>query len=216
MTRGGRSKDRAEGPERKCIATGEVQPKHGLIRFVVAPDGQLAPDLAEKLPGRGIWVSADRGAIDKAAGKGLFARAAKQPVTVPDDLAERVEQMLARRVVDLISLARKSGNAVSGYEKVKDWLQKDEAEVLIQATDGSARGKTKLSTPQFGSYIGWLTADELGLAFGRQTVIHAALGAGGLTQRVVEEAQRLKGVRIGTSSDAGQGGRGRQKDKRAL
>jgi len=68
--------------------------------------------------------------------------------------------------------------------------------VLIQAVDGSGRGKTKLSTPHYGSYIGWLTADELGLAFGRQTVIHGALASGGLTKRVVEEAQRLKGVRV--------------------
>ncbi len=75
------------------------------------------------------------------------------------------------------------------------WLQNEEAEVLIQAVDGSGRGKSKLSTPHYGHYIGWLTADELGLAFGRQTVIHAALASGGLTQRVVEDAQRLKGVR---------------------
>ncbi|KMK65945.1 RNA-binding protein [Puniceibacterium sp. IMCC21224] len=208
MTRGGQTKDLPDGPERKCIATGEVQPKHGLIRFVVGPENQIVPDIMGKLPGRGIWVAADRAALDKAAQKGLFARAARQPVTVPDGMVDQLEQMLVRRVVDLVSLARKSGAAVSGYEKVKDWLSKEEAEVLIQSSDGSERGKSKLSTPHFGSYIGWLTANELGLAFGRQTVIHAALGAGGLTKRVVEEAQRLKGVRIGVSS-ADVGGRGR-------
>ena len=184
MTRGGRDKDRADGPERRCIATGDVEPQTGLIRFVVGPENQVVPDIAGKLPGRGIWVSSDRKALEKAAGKGLFARAAKAPVTVPDDLANLVEGMLARRVVDLISLARKGGGAVAGYEKVKDWLGKEEARVLIQAEDGSARGKTKLSTPYGGNYIGWLTADELGLAFGREKVIHAALGAGGLTKRL--------------------------------
>lgn len=204
MGRGGQPKDRSDGPERKCIATGEVQPKFGLIRFVIGPEGQVAPDLMEKLPGRGIWVAADRAAIDKAATKGLFARAAKQPVKAPEGLADWVEALLARRVVDLISLARKGGHAVSGYEKVKDWLAKDEAEVLIQASDGSERGKSKLSTPQFGSFVGWLTADELGQAFGRQTTIHAALHAGGLAQRVVEEAARLKGLRV---SDDGSGHR---------
>ncbi|WP_127113287.1 RNA-binding protein [Shimia sediminis] len=206
MGRGGRTKDREDGPERKCIATGEVQPKHGLVRFVVGPDGQIVPDILGKLPGRGMWVAADRKALDKAAGKGIFARAAKQPVKVPDDLVAEVETQLVRRVVDLISLARKSGAAVTGYEKVKDWLSKDYAEVLIQASDGSGRGKSKLSTPHFGHYIGWLTADELGLAFGRQTVIHGALASGGLTQRVVEEAQRLKGVReIGAAGAAQKG-----------
>jgi len=195
MSRGGASKDRSEGPERKCIATGEVQPKFGLIRFVMGPDGQVVPDILGKLPGRGVYVAADRETLEKAVAKKLFARGFKQPVQVADDLADEVERQLVRRVVDLISLSRKSGHAVAGYEKVKDWLSKEEALILIQAVDGSGRGKSKLSTPHFGHYIGWLTADELGMAFGRQTVIHAALSSGGLAQRVVEEAQRLRGVR---------------------
>ncbi|MEN9061055.1 RNA-binding protein [Ponticoccus litoralis] len=210
MTRGSQAKQREDGPERKCIATGEVQPKNGLVRFVLGPDGQIVPDLAGKLPGRGVYVSADRAALDKAAAKGLFSRAMKQPVKVPEGLADLVEQMLARRVIDLISLARKSGGAVSGYEKVKAWLQAEEATVLIQAEDGSGRGKSKLSTPYGGRYIGWLTADELGMAFGRQTVIHAALGSGGLVPRIVEDAQRLKGMRVAAAT-ADLGGRGRLK-----
>lgn len=196
MGRGGASNDRSDGAERKCIATGDVQPKHGLIRFVIGPDDQVYPDILGKLPGRGIYVSADRAALELAVKKKAFARSAKQPVTLPDGLIDEVEQQLARRVVDLISLQRKAGKAVAGYEKVKGWLQTEEAEVLIQAVDGSGRGKSKLSTPHYGHYIGWLTADELGLAFGRQTVIHGALASGGLTQRVVEEAGRLKGVRV--------------------
>ncbi|MEW9920571.1 RNA-binding protein [Marimonas sp. MJW-29] len=197
MGRGGVPKDRTDGPERKCIATGEVQPKHGLIRFVVGPEGQIVPDILGKLPGRGIYVAADRDALELAVKKKLFSRAAKTQVTVPEGLVDEVERQLARRVVDLISLQRKGGKAVAGYEKVKSWLQTEEVEVLIQASDGSGRGKSKLSTPHYGHYIGWLTADELGLAFGRQTVIHGALASGGLTLRVVEEAQRLKGVREG-------------------
>ncbi|MFG6564221.1 RNA-binding protein [Sulfitobacter sp. 1A13421] len=196
MGRGGASNDRLDGAERKCIATGEVQPKHGLIRFVVGPDNQVYPDILGKLPGRGIYVAADRAALELAIKKKAFSRSAKQPVTLPDGLVDEVEQQLARRVVELISLQRKAGKAVAGYEKVKGWLQTEEAEVLIQAVDGSGRGKSKLSTPHYGHYIGWLTADELGLAFGRQTVIHGALASGGLTQRVVEEAGRLKGVRV--------------------
>ena len=202
MGRGGASKDRSDGPERKCIATGEVQPKFGLIRFVVGPDDQIVPDIAGKLPGRGIWVAADRLALQKAVDKKLFAKAARQAVQVPEGFADLVEALLVRRVVDLLSLSRKSGHAVAGYEKVKDWLIKEEAQVLIQAIDGSGRGKSKLSTPHFGTYIGWLTAGELGLAFGRQTVIHAALASGGLTSRVVEEAQRLKGLRRNDGGDA--------------
>ncbi|PRY81763.1 hypothetical protein CLV76_101303 [Marivita geojedonensis] len=214
VTRGGKHKDRESGPERKCIATGEVRPTARLIRFVVGPDAQLVPDLAGKLPGRGLWVSADRASLEKALKKNMFQRAARSELKVSDSLVSDVEQQLARRVIDLISLSRKSGVAVSGYEKVKDVLSKETAEVLLQAEDGSSRGKSKLSTPHYGHYIGWLTADELGMAFGRQTVIHAALGAGGLTQRVVEEAQRLKGFRIGTS-DAKTAAGAAGKEKRA-
>jgi hypothetical protein len=202
MGRGGVSKDHDDGPNRKCIATGEVQPKFGLIRFVAGPDGQVVPDILGKLPGRGVYVASQRAALQRAVDKKLFARGLKQPVQVPDGLVDEIEKQLVARVVTLISLARKSGKAVTGYEKVKSWLMMEEAQVLIQAVDGSGRGKSKLSTPHFGSYIGWLTADELGMAFGRQTVIHAALGTGGLTKRVVEEAQRLQGMR---ETDGGKG-----------
>jgi predicted RNA-binding protein YlxR (DUF448 family) len=195
MTRGGRKKDRDDGPERRCIVTGETGPKRGLIRFVVSPDGEIAPDILEKLPGRGIWVSAERDAIENAVAKKLFARAAKAPVRVPADLADRVEAALARRLTDLIALKRKAGEAVAGFEKVKDWLAAGNVAVLLQATDGSERGKSKLWTPTGARYFSVLTARELGLAFGRQSVIHGALAAGGLAPRVVEEAAKLQGLR---------------------
>ena len=194
MTRGGRPKMRDEA-ERRCIATGETQPKAGLIRFVVGPGDVIVPDVAERLPGRGIWVSADPEALAIAVKKNLFSRGAKQKVTVPADLAEQVETLLARRVVELISLARKSGGAIAGFEKVKGWLADGHARVLFQAADGSERGKSKLWTPEGGRFFGCLTADELGLAFGRQRVIHGALAAGGLERRVVEEASKLRGLR---------------------
>ena len=195
MTRGGVQKDRSEGSERKCIATGETQPKQGLIRFVMGPEGQVVPDVMEKLPGRGVYVASSRPALETAVKKKLFARGFKSQVQVSAGLVGEVEDQVVRRLVGLISLARKSGDAVAGFEKVKDWLSKEEARVLIQASDGSGRGKSKLSTPYKGKFIGCLTADELGMAFGRQTVIHAALASGGLSKRVVDEAQRLQGLR---------------------
>ncbi|EBA14185.1 RNA-binding protein [Roseobacter sp. CCS2] len=194
MARGGHNKDRGDA-ERKCIVTGEVQPKAGLIRFVVGPDNQVVPDILGKLPGRGMYVTADRKALHEAK-KGQFSRSAKQAVTVPDGLVDEVERQLARRTVDLIALTRKSGRAVCGFEKVKGWLAGGErVRVLIQASDGSERGKTKLWTPEGARYFGCLSSEELGLAFGRQSVIHGALATGRLSDRVVEEATKLRGLR---------------------
>lgn len=184
-----------DAPERRCIVSGESQPKTGLVRFVVGPDNQIVPDVLEKLPGRGIWVSANRDALEKAIAKKLFSRGAKAQVNLPEGLIDEVERQLVRRVIDLLALSRKSGSAVAGFEKVKSWLADGRAKILLQASDGSARGKGKLWTPEGGRFFGSLTASELGLAFGRESVIHGALGAGGLTQRVVDDATRLAGFR---------------------
>ena len=154
------------------------------------------PDILEKLPGRGIWVAAERSAIEKAVDKGLFSRAAKKSVNVPETLVNDVESQLTRRLTDGIAMARKAGKAIAGFEKVKDWLGREEARILFQATDGSERGKSKLYPPGGkGSFFEVLTASELGLSFGRERVIHAALGFGGLTERIREDAIRLSGVR---------------------
>jgi uncharacterized protein len=194
MTRGGAAKDRDE-PERRCIVTGDSQPKGGLVRFVVGPDATLVPDVAGKLPGRGLYVSADRAALDTAIRKKLFTRAARQPVTVPDGLVDLVEALVLRRVLDQLSLANKAGQAVAGFEKARDFLASGRATVMIQAADGSPRGKTKLRRPDNAAYVGCLTGQEIGLAFGREHVIHAAVAAGGLARRVVEEAAKLARLR---------------------
>ena len=194
MSRGGRPRE-AEDPERRCIVTGESGPKQGLIRFVAGPDGSVVPDVAAKLPGRGVYVTSSREALEKAVKKGLFARALKQPVTVPDGLVEMVERQLTDRVVAHVALARKAGTAVCGFEKVREALAKGGVRVLMQATDGSVRGKSKLWTPTGARYFAVLSAAELGLSFGREHAIHAALAAGGLAERVVEDAARLSGLR---------------------
>lgn len=208
MTRGGQSK-MTDTPERRCIVTREAQPRSGLIRFVVGPDGQIVPDLGEKLPGRGIWLAADRAVINEAVAKKAFAKAARRDVTVPDDLADLLDAGLAARVVNLVSMARKAGQAVAGFEKVKAMLAAGRAKVLLQASDGSERGKGKLWTPEGGRWFGLLSASELGLAFGRESVIHGALAAGGLATRVIDEATRLAGVRGETGGGKQATGKGK-------
>ena len=195
MPRGGTPKTRGE-PARRCIATGEIRPKRRLIRFAVSPDGQVVPDVLERLPGRGIWVAANRSALSVAMRQGLFGRAAGKRVSVPETLPADVDKLLARRLTDRISMARKAGLAVAGFERVKEWLGRGEAWILFQAMDGSERGKSRLHPPGGrGSHFEVLTASELGLSFGRERVIHAALGRGGLTALVREDAIRLSGVR---------------------
>ena len=194
MSRGGRTKDR-DAPERRCIVTGETGPKAGLIRFVVGPGGAVVPDLAGKLPGRGIYVSAERGVLEKAVGKRMFSKGARREVAAPDGLLDAIEDGLLRRVQDTLALARKAGEAVCGYEKVKAALGGWPVAALLQATDGSERGKGKLWTPEGARWIGHLTADEIGQAFGRERAVHAVVAAGTLGRRVVEEAAKLKGIR---------------------
>ncbi len=195
MTRGGRTTVK-EAPERRCIVSGDSGPKARLIRFVIGPDDQVVPDLAEKLPGRGIWVSADRAAIEKAATKGLFSRAARRAVTADPALADLVEERLATRVVELLALARKAGEAVCGLEKVKTALVTEQAVCLLQASDGSDRERARLRPPKgVNTYFDQLTAAEMGVAFGRDRVIHAALFSGGLAQSVRYESARLAGLR---------------------
>jgi predicted RNA-binding protein YlxR (DUF448 family) len=203
MSRGGKKNNRDAEPERKCIATGEVLAKSELIRFCVGPEQEVVPDITGRLPGRGIWVRSDRTALERAVQKNLFPRAAKSKVRVPADLVQTVESLLMDRTISLLGLARKAGQAVAGFEKVKGWLATGEGAVLIQSSDGSARGKTKLKPPPGeGNFIGCLTGSEIGLAFGRDSVVHGALSAGGLATRVVEEAKRLSGVRNGDGSEA--------------
>lgn len=195
MTRGGRTKDRTE-PQRTCVVTRTTANKAELIRFVVGPDAAIVPDIAGKLPGRGIYVSPDRDAITKAATKGGFSRAAKAQVTAALDLADQVSHLLTARLIQSLALARKAGQAVAGFEKVKALLVSGDAVALFQASDGSLAMKSKLRPPQGPeSHVDCLSSADLGVAFGRDTVIHAALTAGGIADMCLTEAKRLKGVR---------------------
>lgn len=203
MPRGGARKER-DGPERRCIVTGESGPTAPLIRFVLGPDGTPVPDLAERLPGRGMWLTATRAAAEQAVKKRAFSRAARTPVETPPDLPDILERLLAERAVQAVSLARKAGLAVAGFEKVKARLQAGEVGALIEARDGSPAQRAKLR-PMAGDapVVDVLTADELGLAFGRASVIHAALDSGGAADRALRESQRLSGFRAGPDAAGG-------------
>ena len=129
------TKSKASEPERRCLATGDRTPKFGLLRFVVSPDGEVVPDLGERLSGRGLWLSSDRDALKTAVDKKLFARAAKAEVTVPSDIADRIETMLMKRCQDIIGLARRSDLLVIGFDRVLEVLDRRSVGLVVIATD---------------------------------------------------------------------------------
>ncbi|MEO1562359.1 MAG: RNA-binding protein [Pseudomonadota bacterium] len=206
MTRGG-AKHKPDAPERRCIVTRETGGKAGMVRFVLDPDGVVTPDISEKLPGRGMWVTATEKVLSQAVKRNAFSSAAKKPAKIPEDLAEMTGALLAKRLIELISLSRKAGKAMAGFDKVKAALEYGEARILFQASDGSADQKRKLRPPKGQNvFYDQLTADELGLAFGREHVIHAALLAGGMTLPVQHAANRLVGFRADPKLAAGPAG----------
>lgn len=193
---GSAAAERMAGPERRCLATRAVRPKASLIRFVVDPDGVVTPDLDERLPGRGMWVSADRSALERAVDKRLFGRAARRNVTVPDDLVDRVERLMVRRCVEFLGLARRAGLAVAGFEKVRARLRSGDAALLLAAADGAAdgRGKLRALAPEL-PVAAVLDAAEIGGAFGRDHAVHAVIAAGALSERLRSALDRLAGLR---------------------
>lgn len=187
--------------ERRCIVSGEVLSEDRLIRFAVSPDGEVTPDIAAVLPGRGIWVQATRDALATAVKKNLFAKAAKAQVKAAPDLASRVEALLVARMLADLGMARRAGAIHLGFETVLQAIQSEAPPaLLVEASDGSADGKRKL----FGAaharglkipMVECLSSAELSLAVGRQNVIHAALKSGRLQERLRFDAGRLRGFR---------------------
>ena len=166
-----------------------------MLRFVVGPGRQIVPDLMAKLPGRGIWLSARRDVLESARMKNAFARAARAPVVVPPDLVDLVETGLMRRVSDLIGLARRAGQANYGFERSREWLQKDRAGIVIQANDGSADERARfLSGRRQVAVAAPLSAAALGAVFGRDHVVHVVVAPGRLAEALKLETDRLAGI----------------------
>ncbi len=198
MTRGGskRRAESAEFPSRRCLVEGESVERSTLIRFVLSPDGVVTPDILEKLGGRGVWVSAKRDALQSAIQKNAFARGFKAEAKIPADLMETLDAQLTARVISLISMARKAGEAISGAEKTAQALQNGDVRIILQANDGSEREKRNLSYRNEVDFrFECLNRSELGMAFSKENVVHAALTGDALTNRVGYEAKRLSLLR---------------------
>jgi hypothetical protein len=171
-----------------------------LVRFVAGPDGAVAPDVARKLPGRGLWVAARREAVETAARKGLFARAAKAPLKAPADLADQVERLLRSRLLAALGLARKAGDLTFGYERVLAALRAGQVAWMVEASDGSEEGRRKLlsagrQAAKPPRLLALFDSAELSLALGAPNVIHTAFLAGRGAERWTTDVERLAGFR---------------------
>jgi ribosomal protein L7Ae-like RNA K-turn-binding protein len=201
------------------VVTRDRLPKEQMFRFVVSPDRSLIPDLAGKLPGRGIWLSASRDVIEGrdgtrppmrgtasgAKGRELvprdlvraIARAARGPVQMPPDLPDVLETALIRRIGDFLGLARRAGQAIAGFEKARDWMRTHPAGLVLQAADGSEAERTRFRSAVRDEVpvLDPLTSAELGRVFGHDTVVHVALAPGRLASAIAMDAGRLAGLR---------------------
>jgi hypothetical protein len=187
--------------ERRCIVSGEILPEARLLRFVRGPEGDLVPDVDAKLPGRGLWIRADRSAITQAVARNLFAKAAKGPVVADKDIAERAEARLVDRILAHLGLARRAGELLLGFDQVEKALRSPPPPaVIIEAAEAAPDGRRKLqAAARAGGHtpfvIGAVTNSELSLALGRENVVHAALKPGRIAERLIFEAARLSGFR---------------------
>jgi len=181
------------GKERLCLVTRDVRPVAEMVRFVVGPQGTVVPDIEGRLPGKGLWVTADRGLIETAAKKGRFKAAGG---TAPATLADDVAVLLRERVLSLIGLSRRTGDLVAGFDALERAAGKGESfAFLVEATDGSPDGKRKLrgKLPSIAVYEIFDRA-ALSQATGRENTTHLGLKRSRLAGKIQLEMTRLAGL----------------------
>jgi predicted RNA-binding protein YlxR (DUF448 family) len=191
---------RRAGPERLCVATRRVRPVSEMIRFVSGPAG-IVPDVKHRLPGRGVWVTAHRGAIADAVKSGAFRRSLKANVSVPPDLADLTERLLLRAALDALSIAYKAGSVVGGFMKVEAALTGGPVVALIHAAEASPDGIRKLAAAYARAHpdvaenlpvVRTLTLAQLDLALARPNMVHAALLAGRASETFLARWRELE------------------------
>ena len=187
------------GPMRTCIVTGVEGPPEQMIRFVVGPEGEVVPDLARRLPGRGMWVRAERAALEKAVEKKLFSKAARAPVKASAELVDRVEHLLLERTLADLGRARRAGRAVAGYVKVEQMIGRHQVGLLVVADEADGDGLQKLRATGLPlERLG--DAAALGGIFGREQAVYVAIArddaGGAFIERISVGAARWRGFRL--------------------
>ena len=192
----------APGPMRTCIITGTADTPERMIRFVVGPDGEVVPDLARRLPGRGMWLRAERAAVERAVEKKLFAKAARAAVQAPADLPERVERLLLDRPLADLGRARRAGRAVAGFVKVEQMIGQRRVGLLVVADEADGDGLGKLAATGL-PIVRLGDSALLGGLFGREQAVYVAVArddaSGAFIQRIAVGAARWRGYRLNSA-----------------
>ena len=193
-------KSATDGTVRQCAVSRERLAREEMVRFVRSPDGIAVPDVNSKLPGRGVWIRADRASVEKAIKTDAFSRAFKAKTVPMDRLCEEIERQLAARCIGLIGMAKKGGLVVVGFDQVRAYIRKDEPGWLLEASDGAKDGRNKVqflakALYEVANVAGALSSAELGMALGREHVIHALLERGPLAEAFGVAYKRLTGFR---------------------
>jgi predicted RNA-binding protein YlxR (DUF448 family) len=192
----------AEGSLRRCIVSGEALAPVRMIRFVVGPEGQIVPDVDHKLPGRGCWIAAQRDLVQRAVERDLFSKVARKKVFAPVDLANHLEGLLVARLGALLGLSRRAGMLTMGFAKVEPLLRNQAGRIaaLVEASNSGGADRGKLISLARRNreirIVGCLSDQEIGVALGRENVVHACLSQGPLADRFLSEAERLGGFRV--------------------
>lgn len=177
-------------PVRSCILTRAEAPQVALVRLALSPEGTVLPDIRAKAPGRGAWIGVDRDTLEAARAKGklrgALARAFKSgELTIPDDLAQKIEAALERQALDQLGLEARAGHLLTGSEKIRDAAQTGEVHLLLHAADAAEDGRRKLDqawrvgSDEEGSDKRGLVIPAgraiLSAALGRDNAVHAAI-----------------------------------------
>ena len=162
--------------ERRCIVSGKVKPADELLRFVKTEDSHLVPDFNKKLPGRGLYVTNSRKMLKTALDKNLFIKSIHCHLKIEENFLEMVENLLHKKGLETINLARKAGAAVAGFEKVKDNILKNKVAFVIEAADAGQDGDEKMQALSKGLEILKIyTTDELDNALDKVNTVYIAV-----------------------------------------
>ena len=187
---------------RKCIVTGQSQEPVKMIRFVLGPFGEVVPDIEEKLPGKGMWVTSCYETISKTVEKRSFEKSTHQKVLISSGFLENIERKLVDRAVSAVGLARRAGRVLAGHTKIDRALRKGKVLLRIEAKDGAEGGRNKLTRldPNI-PILDCVYEKELARALEERNAIHLAItvddknGNDGLMAKFKKDFGRLEQFR---------------------